>query len=68
MNGYSERNPNEYLNDELKGQVNAEHLPETRAELESNFQRFMNKLMDLPRHVRSYFQHPKVQYAAATNW
>jgi transposase len=62
-----ERNPDEYLNNELKGQVNAEHLPETRAELESNFQRFMNKLMDLPKHVRSYFRHPKVQYAAATN-
>lgn len=62
-----ERNPDEYLNNDLKGQVNAEHLPETRAELESNFQQFMNKLMALPSHVRSYFQHPKVQYAAATN-
>ena len=62
-----ERNPDEYLNNHLKGQVNAEHFPETRAELESNLQRFMNKLIDLPRHVRSYFQHPKVQYAAATN-
>jgi transposase len=62
-----ERNPDEYLNNDLKGQVNAEHLPETKAELESNLQRFMNKLMELPGHVKRYFQHPEVQYAAATN-
>jgi transposase len=61
-----ELNAGEYLNNDLKGQVNAEHLPDTRQELESNFQRFMNKLKELPAHVRSYFQHPKVQYAAAT--
>jgi hypothetical protein len=67
VNGYSERNPNEYLNDELKGQVNAEHLPETKAELESNFQRFKNKLKELPGHVKRYFQLPEVQYAAAAD-
>jgi transposase len=60
-----ELNPDEYLNNDLKGQVNAEHLPDTSRELESNFQRFMNKLKGLPAHVKSYFQHPKVQYAAA---
>ena len=60
-----ELNPDEYLNNDLKGQVNAERLPETKQELESNFQRFMNTLKELPTHVRSYFQHPKVQYAAA---
>jgi hypothetical protein len=61
-----ELNPGEYLNNDLKGQVNAERLPDTKQELESNFQRFMNKLEELPAHVKSYFQHPKVQYAAAT--
>jgi transposase len=60
-----ELNPDEYLNNDLKGQVNAERLPETRQELESNFHRFMNKLKGLPNHVMSYFQHPRVQYAAA---
>jgi transposase len=60
-----ELNAAEYLNNDLKGQVNAEHLPDTRQELESNFQRFMNKLKELPGHVKSYFQHPQVQYAAA---
>ena len=60
-----ELNAGEYLNNDLKGQVNAVGLPETRQELECNFQRFMNRLMELPTHVMSYFQHPKVQYAAA---
>jgi transposase len=61
-----ELNPDEYLNNDLKGQVNAEHMPETSKELESNIQGFMGKVMELPEHVASYFQHPKVQYAAAT--
>lgn len=60
-----ELNPSEYLNNDVKGQVNAAHLPDTRQELESNFQRFMNKLKELPGHVMSYFQHPKARYAAA---
>ena len=46
-------------------EVNAERLPETKQELESNFQRVMNLLKALPARVSSYFQHPKVQYAAA---
>jgi transposase len=62
-----ELNPDEYLNNDLKGQVNAERLPDTMQELESNFQRFMDKLKDLPARVKSYFQHPKVQYAAAAH-
>ncbi len=62
-----ELNPAEYLNNEVHGQVNAERLPDTAAELESNFQRFMNKLKHLPGHVMSYFCHPSVQYAAANN-
>jgi transposase len=59
-----ELNPAEYLNNDLKGQVNAEGMPQTQQDLESSFQRFLNKLKELPAHVRSYFQHPKVQYAA----
>jgi transposase len=61
-----ELNVGEYLNNDVKSQVNAEHMPDSSKELEGNFERFMNKLRDLPEHVRSYFQHPKVQYAAAT--
>ncbi len=62
-----ELNPGEHVNNEVKGQVNAQRLPDTRPELESHSQRFMNKLRGLPAHVRSYFQHPKVQDAAAAS-
>lgn len=61
-----ELNPDEYLNNDLKGQVNAEGLPNNSPELASNIQKFMNKLKELPAHVKGYFQHPQVQYAAAT--
>jgi transposase len=61
-----ELNPDEYLNNDLKGQVNAEGLPDTSQELESHIQAFMNKLTNWRAHVKSDFQHPQVQYAAAT--
>jgi transposase len=60
-----ERNPDEYLNNDLKGQVNAEGLPDSKQDLRSRIQGFMRKLLHLPEHVRSYFQHPDAQYAAA---
>jgi transposase len=61
-----ERNPVEYLNHDLKGQVNAEGLPDTKDQLESHIHQFMLRLMQLPQHVIAYFQHPCVQYAAGT--
>jgi len=61
-----ELNPDEYLHNDLKGQVNAEGMPDTSQELESNIHKFMAKLTELPARVKSYFQHPQVQYAAAT--
>jgi len=59
-----ELNPDEYLNNDLKSHIHAERMPETRPELQSNLQRFMTKLQGLPERVKSYFQHPKAQYAA----
>jgi transposase len=61
-----ELNADEYLNNDLKGQVNAAGLPHDKTELRSRIQGFMRKLLHLPQHVMSYFQHPCVQYAAAT--
>ena len=58
-------NPVEYLNNDLKGQLHAEHLPRCRAELVENFQKFLTRLQGWKKQVMSYFQHPKVQYAAA---
>ena len=62
-----ELNPDEYLNNDLKGQVHARGLPHTKAEVRSHIQGFMRRLLHLPEHVMSYFQHPCVQYAAAIN-
>jgi transposase len=59
-----ERNPEEYLNNDLKGQVDAEGLPDSQEDLRSRMQRFMHRLVHLPEHVMNYFKHPCVQYAA----
>lgn len=60
-----ELNADEYLNNDVKGNVNAVGLPHDRPELRSRIQTFMRKLLHLPEHVLSYFQHPCAQYAAA---
>ncbi len=59
-----ERNPDEYLNNDLKGQVNTAGLPHDKPEERLRIQEFMRRLLHLPQHVMSYFQHPSVQYAA----
>ena len=59
-----ERNVEEYLNNDLKSQINDQGLPHSRDELRSRIQRFLRKLLHFPEHVRSYFQNPFVQYAA----
>ena len=62
-----ELNADEYLNNDLKGKVNATGLPDNKVEVRSRIQDFMRKLLHLPQHVMSYFQHPSVQYAANMN-
>jgi transposase len=59
-----ELNADEYLNNDLKGAINAEGLPGSREGLRSRMARFMSKLLHLPEHVRNYFRHPCVQYAS----
>ena len=59
-----ERNAAEYLNNDLKGSINAAGLPGNKEELRSRMERFMSELLHLPEHVRNYFRHPCVQYAA----
>jgi transposase len=61
-----ELNAAEYLNHDLKGQVNAAGLPNDKGELRSRMQRFMNHLRQLPGHVRNYFKHPCMLYAMPT--
>ena len=60
-----ELNADEYLNNDVKGNVNAAGLPHDKPELRSRIQTFMRRLLHWPEHVRSYFQHPHAQYAAA---
>ncbi len=62
-----ELNADEYLNNDLKGQVNATGLPHDKVEVRSHIQEFMRRLLHLPEHVMNYFQHPSVQYAADIN-
>jgi transposase len=60
-----ERNPVEYLNNDLKANVYATGLPKDRQELRTKLETFMQHLADLPEHIMSYFRHPMTQYAAA---
>lgn len=55
-----------YLNNDLKGQVNAAGLPDNKGALRSRMQGFMNKLRGLPQQVRNYFKHPCMLYAMAS--
>jgi transposase len=61
-----ELNPDEYLNNDLKGNVHGAGLPEDKKELRSRVQVFLDELAHLPDRIRSYFQHPCVQYAAGS--
>jgi transposase len=59
-----ELNPVEYLNNDLKGEVNKAGLPENRGALHTRILTFMERLANVPKHVISYFLHPWVQYAS----
>jgi transposase len=61
-----ELNPDEYLNNDLKGNVHEAGLPADREDLRSRVQRFMRRLSSAPEHVMAYFLHPCVLYAAGT--
>jgi len=60
-----EMNPVEYLNQDLKGEVNKAGLPGNQGILRTLMMAFMDNLMNVPRHVISYFLNPHVQYASA---
>jgi transposase len=60
-----ELNADEYLNNDLKGNVKAVGLPHDKEELRSLVQAFMRRLLHLPEHVMGYFLHPSIAYAAA---
>ena len=59
-----ELNADEYLNNDLKGNVYVRGLPSSQKELRQRIQSFLQRLVHWPTHVRSYFQHPSAQYAS----
>ena len=59
-----ERNPDEYLNCDVKANLNTDGLPKDREELRGKLHRFMQRLGKLPARVASYFQHKYIAYAA----
>jgi hypothetical protein len=60
-----ERNPDEYLNNDVKRAVTEGGLPDSKPALRERLQQVMRKLGHLPKHVVSYFLQPCVLYAAA---
>jgi len=59
-----ERNPDEYLNCDIKANINVDGLPKDRPELKGKLRRLMQKLSKLPGRVASYFKHKYIAYAA----
>jgi transposase len=57
-------NPDEYLNRDLKKNVNSRVIPRTEVELKMNLLSFMRKLQKLPDRVMSYFNSSPIKYAA----
>lgn len=57
-------NPDEYLNNDFKRNVNKEHIPVTKVQLRKNTETFMNMLSKSPTRIANYFKHPKIDYAA----
>jgi len=57
-------NPDEYLNGNQKTVVHSGDPIRDHNDLESKTRSFMKKLTKRPTHVRNYFKHPKVAYAA----
>jgi len=59
-----ERNPDEYLNCDVKANINTDGLPKDREELQGKLHRFMQRLAKLPARIASYFRHKYIAYAA----
>jgi len=57
-------NPDEYLNGNLKTAVHSGEPIRDHKDLGSKTRSFMKTLVKRPAHIRNYFKHPKVAYAA----
>ncbi len=59
-----ELNPDEYLNGNLKQRIRSGMPARSQKDLVKKTRSFMKTLQRRPNHVRSYFKHPMVSYAA----
>jgi transposase len=59
-----ERNPDEYLNNDLKKSMENNPIVASAQELAKNVVSHMRMLQQLPERVMSYFKHPSAVYAA----
>ena len=59
-----ERNPDEYLNGNLKQKIRSGLPARSQEDLASKTRSFMKTLQRRPEHVRNYFKHPMIAYAA----
>lgn len=58
-----ELNPDEYLNGDIKQELNKDGLPKDRETLHGKVKKVMSKFSNLGDRIAGYFQHPKLQYA-----
>lgn len=59
-----ERNPDEYLNCDLKQGLSAKPAPKNQEKLKMNLENHMQMLVQNPERVKKYFKHKDIQYAA----
>jgi len=57
-------NPDEYLNNDLKGEFNRRPPVRSQKEIEDKMDECMHMLKTSPKRVANYFKHPSIQYAA----
>nr|MDA3859986.1 transposase [Melioribacteraceae bacterium] len=59
-----EKNPDEYLNCDLKYGLSIKPAPRNQEKLKNNLQENMNLLQAKPMRVKKYFNHKDINYAA----
>ena len=59
-----EKNPDEYLNCDLKQGLSSKPAPKNQEKLKENLENHMNMLVENPTRVQKYFNHKDIQYAA----
>ncbi len=59
-----EKNPDEYLNCDLKYGLSIQPSPKDQQKLKENLKNHMDLLKASPQRVEKYFQHPDIKYAA----